>query len=407
MIKKLRIKFMIAAMSSFLAVLLVIIVGINVANYSHTVADADHVIQILSENRGRFPNDPPPELRDERDEMSPEAPYETRYFSVLMDESGQVIQTETKNIAAINATQAIQMAKSAAAEGKNSGFIDIYRYSVFSEPKGQRVIFLDCSSRLNSLWDFLLVSCTISLVATIVVFLLLLFSSARIIRPIADSYEKQKRFITDASHELKTPLTIIHADSEVLESDLGENEWLNDIKKQTNRLTSLTNDLVCLARMEEDPLATVKIDFPISDVVEEISDSFRVLAQTQHKSFRIRIQPLLSFYGNNKQIEQLITILLDNALKYSPEHGEIELILEKQGKSVHLSVSNTVDDHIQPDQIPRFFDRFYRADSARSPEIQGHGLGLSIANAIVSIHGGRVQARLIEHKKLLVTASFP
>lgn len=158
-----------------------------------------------------------------------------------------------------------------------------------------------------------------------------------------ESYEKQKQFITDAGHEIKTPITIIDADTEVLEMELGENEWLKDIQTQTKRLTSLTKDLILLSRMEEDKPQMTMIEFPFSDLVEETAQSFQALAKAQNKIFTITVQPMLALKGDEKTLRQLISILLDNALKYSPHSGVISLSLQKQMRNICLTVENTVE----------------------------------------------------------------
>lgn len=407
MIKKLQIKFILATMASLLAVLLVIMVGINAVNFSKFVDSVDETLHLLSTNRGRFPMDDPPKRPGEMAHLSPEFPFETRYFSVLLDGQGNVLQTETANIAAVDAEQAAEMARSVSEGGRDSGFRSVYRYRVFEELQATRVIFLDCTKQLGSLRSFLLVSFAISLAGFLVVLLLVVISSARIIRPITESYEKQRRFVTDAGHELKTPLTIINADSEVLELELGENEWLCDIRRQTKRLSTLTNDLICLARMEERADNAAMIEFPISDVAEEAAESFHLLAQAQQKTLTTQIQPMLSMTGVEHSIQRLIVILLDNALKYSPAGGSIELRLERYGKVLRLSVTNPIISPIEPAQLPLLFDRFYRNDPARSKNIEGHGLGLSIAKAIVSTHGGRIQAASPDPNTLCITAILP
>ncbi|MFQ9800920.1 MAG: sensor histidine kinase [Clostridia bacterium] len=186
----------------------------------------------------------------------------------------------------------------------------------------------------------------------------------------AESYEKQKQFITDAGHEIKTPLTIIKADTDVLEMDFGENEWLSDIRKQTVRLTSLTNDLVYLSRMEEAGDSMAMIEFPFSDVVGEAAASFQALAQTQGKEFQCDIQPMLSLNGNEKAIQQLVGILLDNALKYSPKNGMVSLKVWKQNRAVYLSVLNTTESPVQKDKLDLLFERFYRTDTSRNSQTE-------------------------------------
>ena len=230
--------------------------------------------------------------------------------------------------------------------------------------------------------------------------------SGRIIKPVAESYEKPKRFITDAGHELKTPLTVIDADAEILSMDLGENEWLTDIQTQTRRLAELTNDLILLSRMEEDRAPVAMIEFPISDLAEEMVRSFQALARTQEKTFTSRIEPMLSYKGDEKSLRQLLSILLDNALKYSEPGGTISLELGRQGKNLHLTVYNTCP-VMEREHLAHLFDRFYRTDSSRNSQTGGYGLGLSIAAAITAAHRGRISASTEDGHSLRITVTLP
>ena len=204
---------------------------------------------------------------------------------------------------------------------------------------------------------------------------------------------------------MKTPLTIIDADAEVLEMDIGENEWLRDIQTQTKRLAQLTNSLILLSRMEEQP-RTEKIEFPISDLVEETVETFQALAKTRNKNLSANIQPMLSMSGDEKAVRQLITILLDNAIKYANDGGKIEITLKKQKNMIYLSTFNTVES-ISKENIMHLFDRFYRVDQSRNSQTGGYGLGLSIAAAIVNAHKGKITASTEDEKSLLITAAFP
>ncbi len=237
--------------------------------------------------------------------------------------------------------------------------------------------------------------------------ILLLLLSKRIVRPVAESYETQKQFITDAGHELKTPLTIIGADADLAEMEWGENQWIQDIRRQTQRLTELTQDLIYLSRMEEEGLSLQSIDFPLSDVAEEMAHSFLPLAQNQGKRLEIAVQPMLSFRGDEKSIRQLCSILLDNALKYSPQEGELLFRLEKQGKNILLSVSNTTSQPIKKEELCHLFDRFYRTDPSRNSQTGGYGLGLSIARSIVTAHKGKIRAESPQESVLTIQVTLP
>lgn len=239
------------------------------------------------------------------------------------------------------------------------------------------------------------------------VLILLLILSKRIVRPVAESYEKQKQFITDAGHELKTPMTIISADADLAEMECGENQWITDIRRQAQRLTGLTNDLIYLSRMEEEQPKLQLIDFPLSDVAEEMAQSFQALAKSQEKEFSVHIQPMLSCTGDEKAIRQLLSILLGNALKYSPAGGQMALRLEKQGRMLLLTMSNTSAQPIDQDKLPHLFDRFYRTDQSRNSQTGGYGLGLSIARSIVLAHKGKIRAESPDGRTLTFIVHLP
>ncbi|AGC68740.1 sensor protein DltS [Thermoclostridium stercorarium subsp. stercorarium DSM 8532] len=407
MIKKLQRKFIIVSMAVFIAVLTIIITGINVANYMKVVHEADELLEILSKNKGVFPIGPggrgqlPPR-------MSPEVPYETRFFSVVINqETNRIVQVETGKIVSVNRDDAITFARQILKNNREKGFIKAFRFRLQKEGSNVRVIFLDCGRRLDAFRSFLFASIAICFISLILVFALIVFFSNKVIRPISESYEKQKRFITDAGHELKTPLTVINADLDVLEMELGENEWLDDIKKHVKRLAELTNDLIFLARMEESENKLQMVEFPFSDVVSETASSFQALAQAQNKEFECKIQPMVSLKGNEKSIRHLVEILLDNALKYSPEKGRISLNVHKHPGAVVLSVYNTTENLIPKESLSRIFERFYRLDPSRNSQTGGHGIGLSIAQAIVSAHNGRIHCTTDDGHSLLVTVTLP
>lgn len=223
--------------------------------------------------------------------------------------------------------------------------------------------------RLDVFQNFLMISSGMALGGYIAFFFSILFFSGKITRPVTESYEKQKRFITDAGHEIKTPLAIIRADTEVLEMDLGESEWSSDIKKQTKRLELITNDLIFLSRLEEAGNSLQMVRLPFSDIVAQEAASFTSLMKTQNRIFQCDIQPMVSLTGDEKSIRQLVNILMDNALKYSPPHGLISLIVKKQGKQIRLALYNTTEKPIPKDRLAILFDRFYRVDSSRNTQI--------------------------------------
>ena len=419
MIRRLRTRFTAAAMLSLFLVLSVLMGAVNLYNYHRIAREADETLSVLGENRGRFPRwmtdgahpeenaeweageesdwyaaarEQPPEKPDHwKQELSPELPFESRFFSLVADENGEIREWNMDSIAAVDETEAAAMAASALAMGKESGYIGQYRFAVRELEQGVRVTFLDCTRSLSTFRTFLFASIIVSLVGLGAVLLLTLWLSGRIIRPISESYEKQKRFITDAGHEIKTPITIIDADAEVLSMDLPQNEWIDDIRAQTKRLASLTNDLIFLSKMDEENLQIQRLDFPISDMVSESVQSFRSRVLRENKELRTDIEPMLTYAGDEKSLRQLVNILTDNAVKYSPEGGKISVELHSAARGLALSVTNTCD-AVPEGDLNDLFDRFYRSDKSRNSQTGGHGLGLSIARAVVTAHKGKITA---------------
>ena len=405
MIHKLRRRLILASMLAVFIVLATVIGLFNYVSYQRIVGDADNMLTLLSWNKGHFP-DPP---QDENGEAEPNPPaqdtrIDLQFFSAVMAKDGSISLYDVEKVANIDEETATEYAKECFALGNTRGFLKDFRYILYEEDDGQRVIFMDCKRKLAAFRFVLLTSVGLSLAGLLAVFLLVLLLSRRIVRPISASYEKQKRFITDAGHEIKTPVTIIHADTELLEMEYGQNEWLDDIRSQTRRLATLTNDLIFLARMEESEKLQM-IEFPISDLVTENASSFQALAITQNKRFSMDIQPMLTYCGNEKSISQLVNVLLDNAVKYASAEGDIHLRLETQGKQLILTVENTVDG-ISDETLHNMFDRFYRADPSRNSAVKGYGIGLSIALAIVNAHHGKIETAA-ENGQFKITVILP
>lgn len=309
MIRRLRIRLVAVSMLSLFIVLTVIMGTMAVVSWQNLTDNADFTLSILEDNGGVFPKSEDfilegrvPGKPDKIRQFSPELPYETRYFTVQLNEEGVILSTNTGRIAAIDSETAMEFARAIWEKQSTRGFLGDYRYLVHANDQGYQIIFLDCGRNLDSYRNFMLTGIGVCFGGMLAVLFLLILLSGRIIKPVAESYEKQKRFITDAGHELKTPLTVIDADAEILSMDLGENEWLTDIQTQTRRLAELTNDLILLSRMEEDRTPVAMIEFPISDLAEEMVRSFQALARTQEKTFTSRIEPMLSYKGDEKSL---------------------------------------------------------------------------------------------------------
>lgn len=468
MIKTLRKKFIAIAMLSTALVLFIIIGAINIANYINTNANLDARLELIAYNGGTFPdmNDDGsapavPDISSEApdssttdmapasdgstvpndstvsdgsaapdDSMVPpvpdsgshfddqygrhgidkETPFETRYFSVLLYKNGNVSTIDTGKIASVSTSEAGDYATSLYDKGKTKGFIDQYKYLSVSttNTNGDNMIlyvFINCSKELMTIRTYALASIGISIIGLLVVFVLVCFFSKTVTKPMAESYEKQKRFITDASHEIKTPLTIIDANTEVLEMMEGENEWTVSIRKQIARLTALTEKLVFLSRMDEDSTRLEMLEFNISDAILDTAMPFETVAESKGKTLDISVAPDINYTGSETNIRQMVSLLLDNAIKYSSENGSIRLNFSTNGKLKILSVWNTVDE-IETGKLDYLFERFYRIDKSRNSKTGGFGIGLSVVQAIVQAHNGKVSAKSEDGKSIEFTISL-
>lgn len=366
--------------------------------------------------------------------ISPESQFDTRYFTVTINSKGEVENIDTSKIASVSSENAAEYAKKLWKSGKKgdgkSGFADNCKYLTVDEDGSTMYIFLSCQRELSTIKTYILASVGISVFGLLVVFVMIYFFSGKILKPVLESYEKQKRFITDASHEIKTPLTIIDANTEVLEMMEGENEWTSSTRKQIARLTSLTEKLVFLSRMDEEATKLEMLEFSLSDAILDTAEPFKAVARTKGKKLTIDVTDKILYTGDEKTIRQLVSILLDNAIKYSGcssvscENGnvnkdninktylnkttqtqnncvtagdmapEIELTMRPSGKNRIITVWNTVDDtaNIKKGRQDMLFERFYRTDASRNSKTGGFGIGLSAAYAIVKAHKGKITA---------------
>lgn len=442
MIKSLQRRFIAIAMFSMALVLALIIAGINIANYVSVNQTLDERLQVLADNGGTFPDSSSsagspssdvssrygdildteeelslaPSVRRSISSLTAEAEYDTRYFTVTLHEDGTVYAINTGNISAISTGDASDYAATLYSRGKTAGYVGNYKYCVISilayNSKGenaetmQMYIFLDCERELGTLHSYILASVGISILGLFLVFVLVVLLSRRALRPAKESYAKQKQFITDASHEIKTPLTIIDANTEIIEMMDGENEWTRSTRNQIRRLTALTEKMVFLTRMDEEGSHHMTmLDFSLSDAITETVGPFLAVAKTHGLTLEMDIEPNISYHGDETAIRQLVSLLLDNAIKYTSEFGTIRVHLQANGRGRRLSVWNTLDE-ITPGSHDELFDRFYRRDSSRSQEIRGHGIGLSVALAIVQAHKGKITAKSEDGRSIQFTITL-
>lgn len=388
------------AMFALASLVLVQSFAVNVINIYQTDMDIRSILRTIANNGGVLPNS-----YIETDErfsnifnpfgemhLNIETPYSTRYFVVELKDN-LVTKISTEHIAAVDNTKAFEYAHAVYRQNEPGfGTIDIYRYYYTTDGHNSMIIFLDWQRDLARCLALAFISLFVSLVTITVLAVMVYWLSKKAMKPVAASIEKQKQFITDASHELKTPLTIIAANAEVLEMCEGENEWTTSIKNQTTRLSHLVKNLVELSKLNEMQDEKSRSNFNISLAFMETASNFETTAAVAKKNFSYSAADDLQYYGNEAEIRQLITILCDNAIKYTDECGFIKMNLYKSGKNIILESYNTCE-YIDPKTVSHLFDRFYRADSSRARDTKtgGYGIGLSIAQAIVHRHKGKIK----------------
>lgn len=416
MIRDLRKKFILVAMLSTMLVLTAIMGVVNFSNYREMLDRADEMTALLEQNDGKFPEEPSwheqddtetPPAKPENDEkdksrFSVETPFETRYFTVTVDENGEVTDCDLDRIAAVDEETAEEYTQTAQQKNKTTEFQGIYRYRVTETEDGAKYVFLDCRREISNFRTVLVTTISVSLLGLAAVFVLVVIFSRMVFRPVEESIQKQKRFITDASHELKTPLTIIDANTEVMEMESGESQWTKSTRKQIQRLSGLVQQLVTLSRLDEEKGLEEKCEFNLSEAVSECVQPYESLAQTREKNLTLNIEENLTYTGDERSIRQLAGILMDNAVKYSSENGNITLTLKRKGKKLFLEVYNDADD-LPQGKLDVLFERFYRLDSSRNSGTGGSGIGLSVAKAIVQAHKGKITAENKNGRGLTIT----
>ena len=396
MIYNLQRRFILICTVSVLSVVALVFGVIVALNISSLNKNMDVLADQVSEGGGRFPGSfhegfkpdkLPPKNEPNFDFMGPETPFSTRHFTVLFERSGDVARTIMESIYAITEEQAIEYAEEILDGDKERGWISNYRYKVFSTGFGTGVVFVDGSMNRSAMVQSMAIAGVVLLVCAVLVLALIFLLSKRAVKPIAESYEKQKQFITDANHELKTPLTLILANLDIAESELGKNEWLDDIRSEGHRMTELVNQLVALSRMDEENHALNLADVALGKIVADTVSEFEPLAISRGKTMGANIDSDIIYHGDEALLRRLVGILMDNAIKYCDYGGDIVVTLHCN-RHIVLTVENTYA-AVDELELNRLFDRFYRADKARTFK-GGYGIGLSMAKAIVEKHKGEI-----------------
>lgn len=399
MIGRLKRRFVVTVMlSEFIVLLFMILMTVLTSSFVFR-SEVDTLLDFLAENDGYFPHRTSEEGASSIDgsirgeiRVDSDTAIKTRYFFVRSDEDGHITEVYTDNLASMNSRKAVEIWSRVCDNDKEKGFWENYRYLRTAGSDGSTlIIFYDDTANSETEHDLLLASAAVGVLCILISLPIAIVLSKRAVKPTVDAIEKQKQFITDAGHEIKTPLAIISANAEVIEMEHGQTEWTDSIKNQVGRLTSLTSNLLTLSKLGEEGLRAEKSKFDLSGTAREAVSSFEPVAKTAGKTLTSDISDGVSYEGDPASIRELISILTDNAIKYCADGGEIRVRLFKKGKNAVFETVNPVDDGAKVDTV-RIFDRFYREDSSRARATGGYGIGLSVAAATVEAHKGSIKA---------------
>lgn len=406
MTRTLRKKFIAFTMSAVTVLLIVLVGAINLLSYSMLDSQSDKVLDTLVQSDGmpkQMHTMKPPPFAPHIDMDMMQA---TRFFSVHVSDSGEIIKTDVDRISSVDESEAASLAKKITESGKSEGKISGYKYKSVTGTNETRIFFMDTTSQNNTVLTVLFASCGIAMLTWLVTLIFVILLSGKVVRPVIKNMEKQKQFITNAGHELKTPLAIIQTNNDALALIQGENKYTKNIRTQTHRLAMLMHNMLTLARLDEEVKFPTE-DVDISELLEVAAEPYKEAACEKDLVFNCDISKNITLKANRELFMQLFSSLLDNAVKYTPSGGTVSVTLKEEGKHIILTEENTCfnDKNESPE---RLFERFYRSDDARTQDAasKGYGIGLSAARAICESFGGKLTAAYTAKDKICFTAKF-
>lgn len=398
--KKMRLKMIGIVFASVVAAFMVMTIILVMCFGAYRNRQADQITAMISENNGTVP-----QLKDYKQQQknsqsferyfnnyNEDSAYRTRFFRIFLDEDKKVTNVNMDHIAAVDERKAVRMTKMAMLRRRKVGLVGSYRYrKEYKDGQVRSIIFLDCKENQSFYHLAVTITITVSTLLTCLITVIFAIASKRAVRPFEINSNRQKQFITDASHELKTPLAIISANAEVLQYKGDGNEWTQNIIDQTKHMGKLINQLLVLAKLDEVQEKSEKQEADLKLLLEETTRPFEEVATQKKVTLKLHLEEGVTIRVNREQIAQLVSILTENAAKYVNDGGKIVWRLTKTQHGAVLVVKNTTEKEL-PD-TKRMFDRFYRSDSSRSSKTGGQGIGLSIAKKIVDSHKGSITAK--------------
>ncbi len=422
MIRQLQKRFIRIAVISLTMAMILVVAIVNIANWISVRNELFGTLNLLGENESEMEKiaESKEERRDQTEsEDDRKSPFpgpsrhfrnmmaESNWFSAMVSENGEVERVMLARIENLEEETARDLIRQIVADGRTEGFLQDYLFRITTWRNGNReVMVLNCETRLATVRTLILISAIACAGGILLALMLVMLSSRKAIQPTIRNMEQQKQFITNASHELKTPLTVISTNMELLEMENEGNPWVRSTRNQAAAMRRLVDELVYLSRMEEEYPTLEFETLDPGELLKETAEPFAAMAEYNGLEMTVTAENNLQMNGDRASIQRLISTLCDNAVKYASA-GPIHAEVRGEGKNIVLQVSNPVEEPLTKQQCEQLFSRFYRVDPSRSKEKKsGFGIGLAIAAAIAEKHGGRISAAM-EDDRLVMTCQLP
>ena len=403
MIQGIRRRFIRIAVTVLSIVMIILTVVINTANYIQVRTELEETLMNLSEQEMSAIKGKKSKNRRQQNALD-----EARYFIAVADKDGKADVIGQIRMPGETTEELRSLAGMALSSGRTSGRIGSYLYVIREGKKTSKTaVFLNGETKMDGVRSLMVISGISCACGILLAWLCMAMISSKAIRPMVENAVRQKQFITDAGHELKTPLTVISADMDVLTMNSDTNEWIEDTRRQVSNMRSLVNSMIYLSRMDEDGAVLQMETVDFSDLVKIQAESFQGMAEFMGKTLSCETQTDIFLQGDRDALTRLVSQLCDNAIKYAPEGDVISLTLSKNGRDIVLTAENGLTERLSEENLRHLFDRFYRPDASRSRESGGYGIGLSMARAIMERHGGRIRAEQTDSDRIRFVCTFP
>lgn len=402
MFKQLQKSFVKSAMLSFTAVLLVVLVAVNVVNYRQTVNQVDRLGTMLVNNDGTFPDAPDEKGPKEHPEHGMPKGMEFRKddqmatrYAVVRVANGTVQSVDRTHLVSLDEEALKELGLRVAQGSATQGWEGSLRYQVAKTDAGTMVVLVDANKETQQISRLMMVTGAVFVLCLAVVYVLVRLASNRAIRPFVENVERQQQFIANASHEIKTPLAVLSANTDLLAMMGTEAKFVDSNKRQIKRLNSLVEQMLILSRYDEGEAAATKEEVDLVAVTKAIVEEILPVLNEKELQVEFTGEAQTIITTNKSAMTELIRILLDNAMKYTVG----EPVITVEAKRNQLAIENETEP-MTKEQVSQIFDRFYRVDSSRNRTTGGSGLGLSIAQKIAETNDVQLTAELTSETQI-------